>query len=86
MYIDVKKELGVDDTEVLFIKQKPVDKLEAAKRLAITEKMFEEWHADINRTNTRELPDSLKSAYEDACVALCKILMMEKEIITDNNA
>ena len=81
MYIDVKKELGIDNKEILFIKTKPVDKFESAKRLAITEKMFEEWHADINRTNTREMPDSLKLAYEDACIALCKILQYEKDII-----
>ena len=86
MVIDVKKELGVVDNAPLFIKKKPADKFESAKRLAITEKMFEEWHADINRTDTRELPDSLKRAYEDACMALCKILQYEKDIITDNNA
>ena len=83
MIIDVRKELGVVDNAPLFIKKKPADKFESAKRLAITEKMFEEWHADINRTNTRELPDSLKRAYEDACMALCKILMAEKEIINE---
>lgn len=81
MFIDVKKELGIVDNAPLFIKPKPTDKFESAKRLAITEKMFEEWHADINRTNTREMPDSLKSAYEDACIALCKILQYEKDII-----
>ena len=81
MFIDVRKELGVNEKELIFIKPKPTDKFESAKRLAITEKMFEEWHADINRTNTREMPDSLKQAYEDACMALCKILMQEKEII-----
>ena len=81
MIIDVRKELGVVDNAPLFIKKKPADKFESAKRLAITEKMFEEWHADINRTDTKEMPQELKNAYEEACVALCKILMAEREII-----
>ena len=77
--IDVKKELGV--AEPMFIKRKEPDKFAAAERLAITEKMFEEWHHEINKTNTCEMPYQLKAEYETACVALCKILKMEKEIL-----
>lgn len=78
--IDVKKELGV--VEPLFIVQKQADKFAAAERLAITEKMFEQWHSDINRTNTSEMPSKLVAEYENACVALCKVLKYEKEILT----
>lgn len=80
--IDVRKELGIVETpEPIFIKRQDPDKGAAAARLAITEKMFEKWHADINRTNTRELPKELVNVYEEASMALCKILMYEKEII-----
>lgn len=80
MAIDVKKELGI--VEPMFIRKKPADKYAAAERLAITGKMFEQWHSDINRTNTRELPTKLINEYENACVALCKILKYEEEIVT----
>ena len=79
MMIDVKKELGV--VETLFIKKNEPDKFAAAERLAITEQMFERWHDDINRTNTSEMPVKLVAEYENACKALCKILMYEKEIL-----
>lgn len=79
MDIDVRKEMGVVDP--LFIKKKCPDKMAAAERLASTEKHFEEWHAEINRTNTREIPTQLIAAYEEATVALCKVLMIEKEIV-----
>ena len=77
--IDVKEAMNV--VEPLFIKQKAPDKLASAERLAVTEKMFEQWHSDINRTNTREMPTKLVAEYENACVALCKILKYEKEIL-----
>ena len=67
--------------EPLFIKPKEPDKHASAERLAITEKIFEQWHNDINKTNTREMPARLMAEYENACVALCKILMLEKEIL-----
>ena len=79
MDIDVRKEIGV--IEPLFIKRKEADKFASAERLAITEKMFEQWHADINRTNTSEMPNKLIAEYEIACNALCKILAYEKEIL-----
>lgn len=77
--IDVRKEINV--LEPLFIKRKEADKLASAERLSITEKMFEQWHADINRTNTSEIPNKLIEQYEVACEALCKILAYEKEIL-----
>lgn len=77
--IDVKKELGV--VEPLFIKHKGADKFAAAERLAVTERMFEQWHNEINRTNTCNMPTKLVAEYENACVALCKILKYEKEIL-----
>ena len=77
--IDVKKEMGV--IEPLFIKRKEPDKFAAAERLAVTEKMFERWHEDINRTNTSEIPTKLLAEYEKACHALCRILAYEKEIL-----
>lgn len=77
--IDVRKEMGV--VEPLFIKRKEADKFAAAERLAVTEKMFEQWYDDINRTNTSEMPGKLMAEYEKACQALCKILMYEKEIL-----
>lgn len=79
MNIDIKKELGV--IEPVFIKKKEADKFASAERLAITEKFFEQWHSDINRTNTSEMPTKLMAEYENACMCLCKILMYEKEIL-----
>lgn len=77
--IDVRKELGV--VEPMFIRKKEADKFAAAERLAITEKMFEHWFEDINRTNTSEMPTKLIAEYEIACNAMCKILAYEKAIL-----
>lgn len=77
--IDVLKEMGV--VEHIFIKKKDPDAVASAERLAATEKFFEEWHAAINRTNTREMPTELLAEYEKAAIALCKILTMEKAIL-----
>lgn len=87
MNIDIRKELGVIETpKNIFIKKQYADKHAAALRLAATENMFEQWHAEINRTNLRELPEDLIQSYEAAATQLCRILMKEKEIITDSNA
>lgn len=77
--IDVRKEMNLG--EKLFIKDKGVDKSACAVRYAVTEKIFHEWFDEINRTNTRELPNGLVQEYENACIALCKILTKEKELI-----
>ena len=66
----------------VFIKDKGPDKLEAAQRLTVTEKMFEEWHAAINRTHTSEMTTDLIVLYDEAAAALCRILMAEREIAT----
>ena len=78
---DISEGLRLVEVEPMFIKKKEADKFASAERLAITEKMFEKWHSDINRTNTSEMPTKLIAEYENACNALCKILMMEKEIM-----
>ena len=65
----------------LFIKEKGPDRVEAAQRMTITEKSFEEWHAAINRTHTSEMPTELMSLYNDAAKCMCKILAAEKMII-----
>ena len=80
--INVREILGVKENSPLFIKASGPDKLAAAERLASTEKHFEEWHAAINRTNTRELPPDLIRCYDEAAYALCKILKYEKELVT----
>lgn len=77
--IDVRKELGIVDP--IFIQKQGPDQLAAAERLAVTRKAFEAWHAAINRTNTREMPTELIAEYEKACMAMCKILMKEKELV-----
>ena len=83
MNIDVRKELGVIEMPArIFIKPQGADKLAAATRLATTEKMFEQWHADINRTNMGDVPKELIEAYEAAAVQLCVILMMERQIVS----
>lgn len=84
MRIDVKKELGVKEApERLFIKRQGPDKRAAAQRMVVTESLFEEWFYEINRTNLRELPEDLLTAYEETATLLCKILTAEKEIITE---
>ena len=37
--------------------------------------------AERHSTNTRELPEELIDVYEEASMALCRILMYEKEIM-----
>lgn len=82
--INVREILGVKEPEPrLFIKPVGPDRLEAAKRLAITEKAFEDWHVSINATNTRQLPSDLIELYDDAAYTLCKILDYERQIATD---
>lgn len=81
--IDVKTALGVVDSKKkrIFITKQPADKFAAAQRYALTEKLFKEWYDGTNATNTRELPEDLADKYEEACMSICEILMMEKEII-----
>ena len=80
--IDVRKELGIVETpKPIFIKEQGPDKNAAALRLAATEKMFEQWHSEINRTNLRAMPEDLIQVYEAAATQLCQVLMKEKEII-----
>lgn len=80
-FINVREVLGVMD-EPLFIKKAGPDKLEAAKRLAITEKSFEAWFNAINATNTREMPSELVALYDKAAYTLCRILEIEKKVVT----
>ena len=77
--IDIKKEMK--NAEMLFIKPKQPDKYAAAERFALTEKMFKEWHYKINETDIGGMPKSLVEEYENACIALCKILSYEKDIL-----
>ena len=81
--INVREILGVQPTHTpLFFKPVGPDKLEAAKRLAVTEQSFEAWYNAINATNTRQVPADLKELYEEATVVLCRILQYEKDIVT----
>ena len=85
MEINVKEILGVVETqERIFIKAQGPDKKASAQRFAVTEGLLEQWYQEINRTNLRELPDDLFAAYEEGATAMCKILMLEKEIISRN--
>jgi len=82
--IDVRAILGIQERRPnMFIRETGPDKLEAAKRLAITEKSFEEWYTMINVTNTRQLPTDLVDLYEEAALVLCRILAFEKRIATE---
>jgi len=81
--INVKDILGVvEKKQSLFFRAVGPDKREAAKRLAETEKFFEEWHGVINQTNTRALPEDLVDLYDDVAAGLCRILSYEKDIVT----
>ena len=79
--INVRELLGVM-AEPMFIKAVGPDRLEAAKRQAITEKCFEEWFNLINSTNTRQLPSELLALYDKAAYTICQILTVEKKIAT----
>lgn len=84
MFINVAEEMAKvrpKEPEINFINEQPVDKMAAAQRFISTEKMFEEWHAVINRTNTRELPKELIDEYNNAALSLCKILTYEKRLM-----
>ena len=69
------------EPEPLFLRSQGPDKHSAAERLAVTERIFEEWHGEINRTNIRNIPTTLSKLYEEAAVVLCLILMEEKKIV-----
>lgn len=78
--INLREELNI--VEPIFITKKGPDKKAAAERLAATREMFEDWHAAINKTNTREMPSELLALYENAATTLCKILDREGRIVT----
>ena len=81
--INVREILGVQEKPIpLFFRPVGPDKNEAAKRLAATEQMFQEWHGRINATNTRQLPADLVDLYEEATITLFRILSFEKDIVT----
>ena len=82
MSINVREAVKDMSITPLFIRKAPNDKSAAAVRLASTEAHFEAWHSEINRTNTRGLPAELIALYDEAAVAMCKILTYERDIVT----
>ena len=81
--INVRDILGVQEKRPpLFFDPVGPDKYQAMDRKRITSQIFEEWYRKINYTNTRGLPADLVQLYEDATIALCKILTEEEKIIT----
>ena len=82
MKLNVKEAIKDIQLDPLFIRKAPNDKSAAAVRLASTESHFEAWHSEINRTNTRGLPAELIALYDEAAVAMCKILTYERDIVT----
>ena len=81
-YINVREIMGANDTPTgLFFDPVGPDRYAAMDRKRITEQIFEEWYRKINGTNTRGIPAEVRHLYEDATVALCKILTEEEKII-----
>lgn len=81
-YINVREVMGaVENRPPLFFDPVGPDRYAAMDRKRITEQIFEEWYRKINGTNTRGIPVEVRHLYEDATVALCKILTKEEDII-----
>lgn len=81
-YIDVREIMEANSKPVgLFFDPIGPDRYAAMDRKRITESLFEEWYRKINGTNTRGLPEDIRTLYEDAAVALCQILTAEEKII-----
>lgn len=81
-YINVREVMGaVENRPPLFFDPVGPDRYAAMDRKRITEQIFEEWYRKINGTNTRGIPAEVRRLYEDATVALCKILTKEEDII-----
>lgn len=81
-YINVREVMGaVESRPPLFFDPVGPDRYAAMDRKRITEQIFEEWYRKINGTNTRGIPAEVRHLYEDATVALCKILTKEEDII-----
>lgn len=64
-----------------FVKQKEPDRHAAALRLAAAETMLDNWHYEINKTNTREMPLSLLRKYEEVYSMILEIRDMEQSIV-----
>lgn len=79
--INVREILGVEQ-ESLFMKDFGPNKTEAMKRLVYTEACFEKWHMAINKTHTKDCPAEIVRLYDEAALALCKIIAAEKAIVT----
>lgn len=83
-YINVREVMGaVENRPPLFFDPVGPDRYAAMDRKRITEQIFEEWYRKINGTNTRGIPAEVRHLYEDATVALCKILTEEEKIIKE---
>lgn len=81
-YINVREVMGaVESRPPLFFDPVGPDRYAAMDRKRITEQIFEEWYRKINGTNTRGIPAEVRHLYEEATVALCKILTKEEDII-----
>lgn len=81
-YINVREAMGaVESRPPLFFDPVGPDRYAAMDRKRITEQIFEEWYRKINGTNTRGIPAEVRHLYEEATVALCKILTKEEDII-----
>ncbi len=79
--IDVRKIMN--EVEPVFITKKKPDKIQAAARLACTDKHFGAWFYEINETYTADMPADLVALYEKAADSMFAAMAAEKKIITE---
>lgn len=75
------KPASVTTPNRLFMPKQGADKQAAMKRYAAVESVLYDWHAIVNQTNYRELPEDLIDLYETACRTMLKIQAREKNIV-----
>lgn len=78
---ELKSIFEPEQEAIQFIPKQHSDKHAAAKRYAVVEETLIDWYEQVNRTNTRELPEDLVELYNDACRVMLKIKQREEEII-----
>lgn len=79
--INVREIMKGNEVEPLFITKKEPNKIQAAARLAITEKHFEHWFYEINETYTADMPADLLALYETAAETMFRVMKKEKDIL-----
>lgn len=75
------KDYFEESSDKVYLKDKGPDRKAAAARYILCDQVKEEWLANVNSTNTRDMPKNLERLYELAGSVLDEIAKYERDIL-----